>query len=62
MGGALDYISGRVARAPNPIRKAGLEWMFRLSREPWRWRRMRALPVFACLAIREAIHKRDGQA
>ena len=36
--------------------------MFRLSREPWRWRRMRALPVFACLAIREAIHKRDGQA
>ncbi len=61
VGGALDYISGRIARAPNPIRKAGLEWLFRLSREPWRWRRMRVLPVFACLAILEAIRKRDGQ-
>ena len=34
VGGALDYISGRVARAPNPIRKAGLEWRFRLAVSP----------------------------
>ncbi len=36
VGGAFDYISGRVPRAPLFIRNLGLEWLFRLILEPWR--------------------------
>lgn len=46
VGGALDYIAGTVRRAPRWMRRAGLEWLFRLIRQPWRWRRMLALPRF----------------
>jgi N-acetylglucosaminyldiphosphoundecaprenol N-acetyl-beta-D-mannosaminyltransferase len=36
VGGALDYISGTVPRAPAWMREHGLEWLFRLTRQPWR--------------------------
>jgi N-acetylglucosaminyldiphosphoundecaprenol N-acetyl-beta-D-mannosaminyltransferase len=55
IGGALDYISGNVPYAPAPVRKLGLEWAYRLVREPWRWRRQMALPVFAALVARDAV-------
>lgn len=51
VGGALDFISGEVRRAPTPIRRAGFEWLFRLLREPSRWRRMLALPRFGWRVI-----------
>jgi N-acetylglucosaminyldiphosphoundecaprenol N-acetyl-beta-D-mannosaminyltransferase len=47
VGGALDFISGEKARAPKIVQKIGLEWVFRLMREPWRIKRQLALPVFA---------------
>jgi N-acetylglucosaminyldiphosphoundecaprenol N-acetyl-beta-D-mannosaminyltransferase len=47
VGGSLDFITGRSIRAPQWMQKLGLEWLHRLSREPWRWRRMLALPHFA---------------
>lgn len=47
VGGAFDLLAGRVPRAPRILRRAGLEWAYRLWREPWRWRRMLALPRFA---------------
>lgn len=47
VGGSLDFIVGRSVRAPHWMRRAGLEWLHRLFREPWRWRRMLALPRFA---------------
>jgi N-acetylglucosaminyldiphosphoundecaprenol N-acetyl-beta-D-mannosaminyltransferase len=46
VGGAYDFISGRQRRAPKIMQRAGLEWVYRLYREPWRWRRMLALPQF----------------
>jgi N-acetylglucosaminyldiphosphoundecaprenol N-acetyl-beta-D-mannosaminyltransferase len=46
VGGAYDYLSGRVPRAPRPVRRLGLEWLYRLARQPWRWRRQLALPHF----------------
>ena len=46
VGGAFDFISGRVRRAPALMRAHGLEWLYRLGRQPWRWRRMLALPRF----------------
>lgn len=47
VGGAYDFISGRQRRAPRLMRRLGIEWLYRLYREPWRWRRMLALPRFA---------------
>lgn len=52
VGGAFDFISGRVKRAPLRMRRYGLEWLYRLSQEPWRWRRMLRLPLFVCLVVR----------
>jgi N-acetylglucosaminyldiphosphoundecaprenol N-acetyl-beta-D-mannosaminyltransferase len=47
VGGAFDYLTGRVRRAPSWMRRAGLEWLFRLAHQPWRARRMAVLPVYA---------------
>jgi N-acetylglucosaminyldiphosphoundecaprenol N-acetyl-beta-D-mannosaminyltransferase len=53
VGGAFDFISGRTRRAPAFMREHGLEWLHRLSRQPWRWRRMLALPRFIARVIAE---------
>ena len=47
VGGAFDFLTGRVPRAPAWMRRAGLEWLHRLARQPWRVRRMAVLPVYA---------------
>lgn len=40
VGATLDFIAGSVARAPVWMQQAGLEWVYRLVREPGRlWRR-----------------------
>jgi N-acetylglucosaminyldiphosphoundecaprenol N-acetyl-beta-D-mannosaminyltransferase len=46
VGGVFDYLSGNVARAPIFIQKIGLEWLFRLFYQPWRWRRQMRLIKF----------------
>lgn len=52
VGGALDFITGRAVRAPNWVQAVGLEWLDRLRREPWRWRRMATLPQFGLRVAR----------
>jgi len=52
VGGAFDYLTGRVPRAPAWMRRAGLEWLHRLGRQPWRIRRMAVLPVYAIKVLR----------
>jgi len=47
IGGAFDFIAGVVPRAPAWMHRMGLEWLYRLIRQPSRWRRMLALPSFA---------------
>ena len=47
VGGSLDFVTGRAIRAPRWVQNLGLEWFHRLIKEPWRWRRMLALPHFA---------------
>ena len=54
VGGAFDFVAGCVPRAPTWMRHVGLEWLFRLLRQPWRWRRMLVLPHFAGLALVDA--------
>ena len=40
VGGSLDHVSGLSRRAPKWMQQAGLEWLYRLAREPRRlWRR-----------------------
>jgi N-acetylglucosaminyldiphosphoundecaprenol N-acetyl-beta-D-mannosaminyltransferase len=47
VGGAYDYLTGHVPRAPLWMRRAGLEWLHRLILQPWRIRRMAVLPAYA---------------
>ena len=61
VGGSFDFISGKAVRAPTWMRRLGLEWLHRLMREPWRWRRMVALPRFALAVLvagRRPSHRR----
>lgn len=51
VGGTFDYLSGRVPRAPRWLRRLGLEWLFRLIRQPWRWRRIWTAVVRFPLAV-----------
>ena len=39
VGGAFDYFAGTVPRAPRPVRVIGMEWFYRLVKEPWRYKR-----------------------
>lgn len=45
LGGALDVFAGNVERAPEKWQKMGMEWAYRLSREPKRFGRMAKLPL-----------------
>lgn len=53
VGGAFDFIAGVVPRAPHWMRRLGLEWLFRLVRQPWRARRMLRLPRFVLAVLLE---------
>ena len=46
LGGSLDVFSGRVKRAPAVFVRLGLEWLYRLLKEPKRIGRMMNLPKF----------------
>ncbi len=52
VGGTFDFLAGVVPRAPRWMQRLGLEWLFRLLRQPWRWRRMLRLPRFVWAVLR----------
>ena len=52
VGGSFDFLAGIHPRAPRWLRQLGLEWLHRLLTQPWRWRRMLALPNFAWQVLR----------
>ncbi len=54
VGGSLDVLAGRVKRAPEFYRRAGLEWLYRLMKEPRRLGRIMRLPKFIALAFVDA--------
>ena len=51
VGGSFDIWAGTKERAPKFLRENSLEWTYRLYKEPWRWRRMLALPKFMWRAL-----------
>lgn len=58
VGGAFDYISGKVPRAPKVFRNSGFEWLFRLIVQPWRIKRQLALLGFIVLVVKEKLRMR----
>lgn len=46
VGGSFDVTCGNIKRAPEWMCKLGLEWLYRLLKEPWRYKRMLVLPKF----------------
>lgn len=54
VGGAFDFLTGKLSRAPRLLRMLGLEWLWRLLVQPLRWQRIfRAVIVFPFLVIRD---------
>jgi N-acetylglucosaminyldiphosphoundecaprenol N-acetyl-beta-D-mannosaminyltransferase len=60
IGGTFDVLAGNVDRAPRVFQRAGLEWAYRLAREPRRWRRQLALPRFAIAILGELLWRKSG--
>ncbi len=55
VGGTVDVLSGKLSRAPRVFQQLGMEWLFRLLQEPWRWRRQLRLVQFAQLTLRQIV-------
>ncbi len=53
VGGSFDVYSEKLRRAPEYIQRSGLEWIYRVWQEPWRWKRMGYVPRFMAFALRE---------
>lgn len=51
VGGAFDYFSGKVPRAPKALRDLGFEWLFRLVVQPWRIKRQLVLIKYLWLIV-----------
>ncbi len=55
VGGSFDVYSEKLKRAPEYIQRSGMEWLYRVWQEPWRWKRMSYVPRFMIFALREWI-------
>jgi N-acetylglucosaminyldiphosphoundecaprenol N-acetyl-beta-D-mannosaminyltransferase len=53
VGGSLDVLRGKLQRAPLWVQRVGLEWMYRLIQEPWRWKRQLKLMSFIGFTFKE---------
>ena len=58
IGGTFDIIAGTAQRAPKFWVKMNLEWLYRLLKQPSRWRRMLVLPKFAGKVIKDKFRKK----
>jgi N-acetylglucosaminyldiphosphoundecaprenol N-acetyl-beta-D-mannosaminyltransferase len=64
VGAAFDFHAGLVSQAPAWMQRSGLEWVYRLSREPRRlWRRYaRSNPLFVAGFLRQYVrHVREDR-
>jgi len=58
IGGTLDVFAGRARLAPSWMRGLGIEWLYRLLREPRRWRTAAALPRVIWMALAERFREK----
>ncbi|MBT9136590.1 MAG: N-acetylglucosaminyldiphosphoundecaprenol N-acetyl-beta-D-mannosaminyltransferase [Firmicutes bacterium] len=59
VGGSFDVLAGHAARAPLYLQRAGLEWAYRLYKEPWRYKRMLSLPQFLAAVVGERCRRQQ---
>ena len=52
VGGSFDVYSEKLKRAPEYVQRSGMEWLYRVWQEPWRWKRMSYVPRFMVFALR----------
>ena len=57
IGGSFDVVAGKMERAPKWMQEASLEWLFRLYKQPSRFRRMLVLPKFVIKVLRIKSYK-----
>ena len=62
LGGSLDVLAGNVQRAPETWRRLGLEWLYRVIKEPKRLGRVMKLPAFVLEAAAAGSSRRHGYA
>jgi N-acetylglucosaminyldiphosphoundecaprenol N-acetyl-beta-D-mannosaminyltransferase len=60
IGGSLDVISGRIKRAPVWMQRHGLEWVYRLSKDPRKISKVSSLPIYLWLLLKEKLRCRKG--
>jgi N-acetylglucosaminyldiphosphoundecaprenol N-acetyl-beta-D-mannosaminyltransferase len=58
VGGSFDVIAGEVKRAPLIWQKMNLEWLYRLLKQPSRWKRMLVLPLFMLKIVKAKLSLR----
>lgn len=61
IGGAFDFVVSKQKRAPRILCWLGLEWLWRLVTQPWRWRRQTRLFCFVRLVISDVLKWRHGR-
>jgi len=53
VGGSFDIIAGNLKRAPKWMINLGLEWLYRVAKEPFRIKRLSSIPKFILMVIKE---------
>ncbi|WP_415298640.1 WecB/TagA/CpsF family glycosyltransferase [Clostridium perfringens] len=53
VGGSFDVFAGNVNRAPQFMINIGMEWLYRVAKEPWRIKRLGSIPKFLLLSLKE---------
>ncbi|MBB6696123.1 WecB/TagA/CpsF family glycosyltransferase [Clostridium algidicarnis] len=51
VGGSFDILAGELKRAPKWMITFGIEWLYRILKEPFRIKRMKSIPKFMIRAI-----------
>jgi len=55
VGGTFDFLTCKIKRAPAWMQNSGLEWIYRLYQQPWRWQRQLRLLSFIKLVLKKII-------
>jgi len=61
VGGSFDCLSGRVKRAPVWFQNHGLEWAYRLARNPRKMPKVATLPQFVLMVMLESLRGPTGR-
>ncbi|SHE83416.1 WecB/TagA/CpsF family glycosyltransferase [Clostridium fallax] len=59
VGGSFDVIAGNVGRAPKIMISLGLEWLYRVAKEPSRIKRLGSIPKFLFIVLKSKNKRRN---